>query len=780
MQRIISISILLISLLGSCWSKAQKIVLSTAGNVDLHQIIVTQDNKKLPFSIFPNHSGFAINYPSPQPRHLIVSYQNKNIFDSTVSLEDTTYFYLHFHSQSHTLATVVVASMAENTKKLETIPTDELSGRALLLTRGLSLGEALKTLPGVNSLESGPNISKPIIHGVYNNRVLTLNNGVRQEGQNWGNDHAPEIDPFISNKISVIKGPASLRYGSDAIGGVIMVETPPLLDTGKIHGEMNLVGMSNGYGGTASGMLQGRLTKLIPHLSWRLQGTTQINGNTKAATYYIPNTGFRQSDMSLGLGYHRSNFGVDGYFSYFYTKLGIKPTSEDLTYSDFLAAIQRGRPSADLSRFTYAIPQLQAHQLVNHRIYKLNGFWQWPKAGRLEWIVSHQQDARKEFGLDPLSDPTLPFNTFDLRSNTVNLQWLHPRTWIHNLSGQIGLDYMDSKNTSTTRERFEVIPSYVSRSVGAFWIEKYKLNRFLIEGGLRFDHKYQNASIFRRGNALDNTVDRFYDSTGRWNKVTTNLGATYSINSNWSLMYNMGTAWRAPSPLELYANGIHQGASRWEVGDPNLKVESALNNNFEVKYQGHRLSADLGLYANFFHNYIYIQRDSLIQTIAGYYPKYLYKQTPNALFTGIDFKASYQISDHWQYTTQASIVRGRDRFHNDWLIYIPADHYFNSLQWQSKSWGKIAAPFLMVDNTIVARQTRFPPSNSTSEPNPPAGYTLWGATMGGTVHWGAHPLQISIQSTNLLNKEYKDYLNLFRFYNHNPGRNIILRLRYVF
>ncbi|MBK7870008.1 MAG: carboxypeptidase-like regulatory domain-containing protein [Saprospiraceae bacterium] len=163
--------------------------------------------------------------------------------------------------------------------------TNELSGAALAATQGLPLGESLKKLPGVTTLNTGASIVKPVIQGLHSSRILILNNGVRQEGQQWGSEHAPEIDPFIADKVNVIKGASGVRYGADAIGGVILVE-PRALPTQKgIGGEFNLQGFSNGRTGVASGMLQGNLGGKLP-LSGRIQGTLKKGGNLQTPNYF--------------------------------------------------------------------------------------------------------------------------------------------------------------------------------------------------------------------------------------------------------------------------------------------------------------------------------------------------------------------------------------------------------------------------------------------------------------------------------------------------------------
>jgi iron complex outermembrane receptor protein len=191
--------------------------------------------------------------------------------------------------------------------------------------RGKNLGEALKTVTGVNSLQTGSSISKPVIHGLHSNRVLILNNGIRQEGQQWGSEHAPEIDPFIAQNIAVVKGASGVRYGADAIAGVIILSPKSLPSEKGIKGEFNAIGASNGLQGTFSGILEGNLKKNEQSngLSWRVQGTFKRNGNIQAPHYYLANTGVREINFSTALGYEKYHWGFDVFFSRFSTQLGI-------------------------------------------------------------------------------------------------------------------------------------------------------------------------------------------------------------------------------------------------------------------------------------------------------------------------------------------------------------------------------------------------------------------------------------------------------------------------
>src|SRR5690606_17610964 len=196
------------------------------------------------------------------------------------------------------------------------------SARELNQSRGKSLGESLKSIAGVTSLNTGNNVSKPVIHGLHSDRVLVLNNGIRQEGQQWGSEHAPEIDPFIAKNISVIKGAESIRYGANAIAGVVLVEPHQLRDSAGINGELNTVGASNGKSGVASAMLEGNIGKL-KGLSWRLQGTTKQSGNIHTPDYFMKNTGVKEQNFSWALGFNQPKYGLKLFYSQFNSDIGI-------------------------------------------------------------------------------------------------------------------------------------------------------------------------------------------------------------------------------------------------------------------------------------------------------------------------------------------------------------------------------------------------------------------------------------------------------------------------
>ena len=212
--------------------------------------------------------------------------------------------------------------------------------------------------------KTGPSIFKPMIHGLHSNRVLILNNGIRQEGQQWGSEHGPEIDPFIASELKVVKGANGVRYGPDAIAGVVLVEPAALRDSAGLGGRLDLVGMSNGRTGAVSGMLEGNFGK-IPALAWRVQGTLKRGGDVHTPDYFLNNTGLREYNFSAAAGWTKKNYGVDVFYSQFNTDIGIFGGAHIGNLTDLELAIERDTPLV-VTPFSYEIGRPFQH--IEHEL----------------------------------------------------------------------------------------------------------------------------------------------------------------------------------------------------------------------------------------------------------------------------------------------------------------------------------------------------------------------------------------------------------------------------
>ncbi len=647
----------------------------------------------------------------------------------------------------------------------------KVTGDAIDIKRGLSLGEALKSLPGMNSIQTGPGISKPVIHGLHSNRVLILNNGVRQEGQQWGTEHAPEIDPFIASEISVIKGAASLKYGSDAIGGVILLEPKPLPQKSGVGGELNLVGACNNRMGVISGMLEGALGKKLSGISWRLQGTLKSAGNARAPGYYLDNTGIREADYSAALNYTRQNYGAELYYSEFSTKIGILTASHIGNANDLYQAILASTP-LEKNQFSYKIGR--PYQDINHTLLKAVGYLDLPGKGKVELTYARQQDSRLEYSPDISYNNALinkPELAFNLVTHTLDLHWHHHT--FRDISGTIGSSAMTQGNIFGGTDYFSVIPNFRNYGGGIYDIEKWSYKKLSLEGGLRYDYRWLQVYMY------DYTpVIHLVEPIRKYANLTSSLGATYMLRDNLSLYASYGTAWRAPSASELYGQGVHVSAASFERGDSNLKVERAYNFTLALKYQGKRFNAELGIYNNIINSFIYQKPDlKPVVLISGTYPGFSYTQG-NVVFKGIDLDLSYKIISSITVSSKTTIVRAYNFTQSDYLIFTPANRYENGLRYNAGTRGKLSDMFAGLSVLYVAHQDRTPQNADYAAP--PAAYTLLNAELGMKLNIGSRKVSLSLSGYNLANKSYRDYLDRLRYFSNEPGRNVTIRIKIPF
>ncbi|MES1223390.1 MAG: TonB-dependent receptor, partial [Bacteroidota bacterium] len=440
------------------------------------------------------------------------------------------------------------------------------------------------------------------------------------------------------------------------------------------------------------------------------------------------------------------------------------------TLSDLYAAFNRSEPAV---KYGYADSIARPYQTVNHQLIKASAYLNLKdNMGRIDVVYAYQKDIRKEYDADisfndsiaRLNPPDLYFN---LATNTVNVIWQHPAIK-NKITGSAGVDYITHGNLQQGTGYQELIPNFVDYGGGIFAIEKYEINKLILEAGIRYDYRWLRAYT------LNSTTLVEQQPTYSWSNITTNAGATYKFSNSFSGVFNFGSAWRPPEVIELFANGIHQSAASYEHGDSSLTLEKAYNNNLALHYQHKKLEIEAGFYVNYFHHYIYLKPDSLpVQTIQGAFPSYTYTQV-NALFEGLDLNIVYNFFKHFSLLSKSSMVRARNLAIHDWLVGIPADRTDNSLRYQFDSLGKIKKLYFGINNLAVARQTRVPPKSDYVPP--PSGYDIWGVEAGCSVPFFKKQMDISITVSNLTNVSYRDYLDRFRYFVNAPGRNIVLRV----
>ncbi len=720
-----------------------------------------------------SNGNFLINGVCPGRIDVVISHVGCITQTYHFHLKEDFYSEFSLPHAANELSEVVVVGQG---KVSQSGFSQQVSGMALDRTRGQSLAESMQQVTGVSMLQTGTNIYKPVIHGLHSNRVIILNNGIRQEGQQWGSEHAPEIDPFIANRISVIKGAASLRYGSDAIGGVVLVEPRLLPVLPGTSGEVNIAGFSNNRQGVLSAMMQGNVAK-YPGFAWRLQGSVKKGGNARTPDYRLANSGIEEYNFSATAGKQKPGKGIELFVSQFNTKLGIFSGSHIGNVTDLVNVINSGQPPEYVrdAGFTYKIDR--PYQEIQHTLGKIKAFKRTGDIGRLNLLLSVQHNKRKEFDLlrfsGSSSEPQLDMDLVTIGTDVV---WDHfaGEKW----RGTVGVNGSYQRNLYFNRF---FIPNYQALNGGVFVIEKYTVGKWMLEGGVRYD--LRSIVNTDRNNGF-NYGDKHFKS------LSANGGATYRLNEHWKAETSISTAWRAPQVNELYSDGLHHGAARIEKGNESLKPERANSLMAGLVYEDAKLSVDAGVYYKRIDDFIFLRPDYPPQlTIRGAFPSFVYEQT-NARLSGLDFSVKYIFNPHIIYTGKASLLRAWDRTQNDWLVQMPADRFDNDLEYQFSDLRQWKQSYIRLSVHTVLEQTRFPETGNieVTKPDgtvtmeadyalPPAAYNLVGIEWGTTYAFKKQPVQFMLGASNLFNKTYRDYLNAFRYFSDDMGRNIYLKIK---
>ena len=641
---------------------------------------------------------------------------------------------------------------------------------------GEELAKVLTTVTGVSMIQTGATIAKPVIHGLHSNRILILNNEVRQEGQQWGADHAPEIDPAVADRIAVVKGADAVRYGSDALGGVVVI-TPNKLPYGDgLHGQISPSFASNGRK-TATTL---KLESGVPHLhhwAWRLQGTLKRSGDIHTADYMLNNTAAAEANFSAAIGMQQETGAAELFYSRYENESSVFYGSHIGNLDDLLARFEIGRP---LTTYPFSYSIQAPKQKVVHHLLKAKAYYFLPFGGKLTAQYAFQKDIRQEFSVRRLDRTRIPALNMWLTTHLAEVFWenMDAPHWKTLLGGSFSLQ--DNYNQPGTGV-VPVIPNFASVGYGAFAIEKYHKDNWNAEAGLRYDYKYLSADGY-------DMYSQRYGGEHNFHNITYSLGGAWQATPHSSLSSNIGVAWRAPQVNELYSSGLHHGAGTYNLGEASLSPETGVKWITSLSYnhpdRGVRLTADA--YVQLIKNYIYDYPTGEVRTLfSGVYPIFQYTQA-DAFFRGVDIDASVRLAK-WgalaqslSYGLRGSVVFANELKTHRYFPFIPAPRLSQSLEWKSQPKGLFQSLEASIGHTFVAKQTHFERSQELVATTPDA-YHLFEAAIGGTIAIGEQQtLSVRLSAENLFNQLYKEYTNRFRYYAHDLGRNVYLRLNYNF
>jgi len=626
------------------------------------------------------------------------------------------------------------------------------------------LSEMLESMTGVSAIKSGAGISKPVIHGLSGNRVTILNNGIAQSGQQWGNDHAPEIDPYVADHLSVIKGAGALAYMGSSLGGVVLVEPEAIGNDPHLHGDVNYIFQTNGLGHT----LNAKMEKHDKWAAWRISGTAKVIGDHTTPTYYLTNTGKREFNGALQLEKKfSSKWNMKLYYSEFYTEIGVLRGSHIGNLTDLQEAIGRDEPFYTEGQFSYSINAPK--QQVQHHLLKLESNHIFNEHQSLHIRYGGQLNNRKEFDIrrgERTETPALSLSQWDQFGEVLYRHFFNHET---RLKTGVQFKFVDNTNNPETGI-LPLIPDYRSYQTAAFAIYQKEEKRAFYEFGARYDFTHLQAVTI--SGSLPRKIERFDHN---FHNYSLSAGFRYELLRNLKLNFDAGHVLRSPQVNELYSQGLHQGVSGLEEGNRNLQnersVKAVLSFDWNVK---NKLFVQALGYYQFIRNFIYLQpEDEFRLTIRGAFPVFSYQQT-DATIAGADLLVSYEPIESIRLLAKYSFLQGDDISNDQPLVYMPSNNLFGSFSYSIEDGEKRKNTNISINGRYVFKQTHL---NSDQDfLPPPNGYFLLGASAGTSFKLKKATLRVSLNGENLLNTRYRDYLNRQRYFADDLGWNLNLRI----
>ena len=699
----------------------------------------------------------------------------------------------HGANSAPPVVTESVSVTATRPSETDTRSRTEIDGASLDRTRGQDLAESLEQVSGVVVARGSADTTKPIIRGQSERRLLVLESGVRHESQKWGADHATEINPFSAGRLSVIKGAAGVRYGPDAIGGVILVEPPRLLTTPGVDGVAQLVGSVNGLRLAGAGRLDFAPAKL-PGFVARVEGNYARGSSLRTPKYVLGNTASQLWNAGATLHYHRGPVHLTATYNHYDLSAGIFYGMTSSTPTSFLAGLESEVPlGADAWRSSAVIGR--PRQQVTHDKVMIRGELFLARAGTLRATYALQLNNREEFEQVRASVEG-PQYDFALETHSFDLSFDHStaRVGPSALKGGLGL----ALNTQDNVYRgLPLIPNHRAITFGAFAYERLASSRFALEVGARYDHHGRNTFLSDRAfhrhearGALSEQECEERESNWRCGRAfdTGALsigGLVHVVPEVMDLKLDLSSASRFPSGDELYMNGSAPTFPVYALGDPSLGVETTWNLSPTLGLRLSWFEGEISGFLSYSDDYIAFGPDLTESgnprfdvTIRGAFPRFSYRAV-DALFYGID--GGFTIGPNWPVSVRmhGSLVRGEELDTGIPLPWVPADRLGGSVRWTPPHVGPLHAAFIEVNGSYVFEQRQSVPSIDLA-PAPPS-YFLLGAGVGARFHVrGDNTIEIGVEGSNLLNTSYREYTSLRRYVADEIGVDIRLRIQFEF
>ncbi len=688
--------------------------------------------------------------------HVVVSHIGCETQYLHLTIAQDTVLQLTMDHSSHLLDGVVVTGKTDpnSTQNTQVINEQNITDNA-----NQNLSNILETLSGVSSLKNGSSIAKPVVHGLYGNRMTILNNGIAQSGQQWGNDHSPEIDPLVATRIKVIKSVSALEYPGSNLGGVVLVEPKKIAREPHLHGRATYFFESNGLGNGLNLQLQ----RYQPNFAWKINGTLKKSGDRRAANYYLNNTGSQEANIALQIEKSFSErLSTDFYFSSFNTDLGVMRGSHIGNLTDLETAFTRKVPFFTEEAFSYAIEAPK--QRVHHQLLKAHTKYFLSEDAAFDFTFAAQLNARREFDVRRSGRTEIP--ALSLRQFTYFAEGKYQQKMQQDWQLKTGIQFNMTDNINVPETGIlPLIPDYFAYETGAFLLANKKSEKWLLELGGRYDNVLQKVVTF--SSDIPRTLLRY---TNNFHNYSLSGGLSFQPLPNLSLAYNIGLATRNPAINELYSAGLHQGVSGIEEGSLGLMNERSLKTTFSING---KLAEHWSLESLFFwqriEDYIFLNPENETRyTIRGAFPVFRYKQTDARLY-GLDVMSHLEFSETLSAKLTYSYLRGDDISKQLPLINMPANNFSANLRYLIPKWKRLENLEFQWTNRYVFEQTHL--LDEQDYLPPPEAYYLLGLQLASDWQLPSVRLRIFASIDNLLNTAYRDYLNRQRYFADDLGIN---------
>lgn len=683
------------------------------------------------------------------------------------------------------LETVVVTD--EHAKQEIVLQTDHVHHDFFARNLEGSFAKSLQKLPGINAINVGVGIAKPVIRGLSANRIIVNHQGVKQESQQWGNDHGLEIDQFDVERVEIIKGPGSLQYGSDGLGGVINIMPDQILPKGSYKGQiMGLYKTNNDHLG-ASAKVAVNIDDWFASARYSSQGFGDYQVPATSFTYNsfdlpilnnrLKNTAGQETNLSISAGVKSDRSITRLLYSHYSLDAGL--------FSGAVGAPRSYALSDDGNPRDIDVPS----QMVDHYRLSLNQTFFFGK-NHFVFDIGLQRNDREErsqpefhsIPLSQLQDPNDKL-AIGLLLQTVSFD---SHVEINNEHGYKHIVGLNTQWQDNRRSGFEyLLPDFKTFRGGLYMITQKELsNHWLLSGGLRFDRGRNRTDRYRQfvwdsnENIVDSLVslatdDDYYNWSG-------SLGSNIEVSDHWSLKINIGKSFRVPYPSETVSNGIHHGTFRHEVGTPDLKSEHGYQFDLGSQFEYNRFSGGIASYFNYFKDYIYLG-----PTFPARFSKlpeagqiFQYRQD-NAIYTGFEMYYDWKVSEHFAVHQAADFVQSFNPETRLALPFTPPPTVKSDLIYTFGDSERLTGIKVELSHEFVAAANGNLRIDRSERSTP--SYHLFHVGVGGEVNIGSYVLEVNCKAQNIFDTEYLAHLSRYRIINvPEQGRNIVIAVSVPF